>query len=332
MLADGAYNDGIANGPTTAQNSSLEHSWTVNPRIVWTNHVSLDRVYEKSTSGIPSISSFNASLPGGAQGLPSVLQQANGLPRMPAFLMNGAQSWSNLFDQCCIDTTFAHTLVSYSSQLVISKGSHLMKFGGEQRLFYNNFWQPQYPTGAFDFSDFVTSPTPNNNTDSSNNPTGNPFASLLFGYADNINQVASPNALTVSPSVANRSAETGFYFQDDWKVNSKLTLNLGIRYQWSTPYNERHNRVEFSNFTADSGVSINLNTQDSFLDPTAQSLLQAYGVTSLPLRNCSAPQSFPPLVIEPSRLTGMILDRDWVSPINSIRRRWCGAVRAFISE
>ena len=278
-LGDGFDNDGIANGPTTAQNSSIEYSWTVNPRIVWTNHVAVDRVHEKSTPGIPSISSFNASLPSGVQGLPDVLQQANGLPRMPAFFMNGASSWNNLFDQCCIDTTFAHSLYSYSSQLVISKGSHLIKFGGEQRLFYNNFWQPQYPTGALNFSDYVTSPTPNSNTDSDNNPTGNPFASLLFGYADNINQYSStPTVLTVSPSVANRSAETGFYFQDDWKVTSKLTLNLGIRYQWSTPYNERHNRIEFSDFTGNSGVNISLSTPNSD-GQSAQDVLQQAGVS-----------------------------------------------------
>ncbi len=277
ILADGQYNDGIANGPTTAQNSSLEHSWTVNPRIIWTNHIALDRVYEKSTSGIPSISNFNASLPSGAQGLPAVFQQANGLARMPSFFMNGAQSWSNLFDQCCIDTTFAHTLVSYSSQLVISKGSHLIKIGGEQRLFYNNFWQPQYPTGALNFSDYVTSPTPNSNCDPNSPPdsciaTGNPFASLIFGYADNVNPFSStPTVLTVSPSVANRSVETGFYFQDDWKVTSKLTLNLGIRYQWSSPYTERHDRIQFSNFTGDSGVSLDLSS--------AQAELQPFGVT-----------------------------------------------------
>ena len=41
-------------------------------------------------------------------------------------------------------------------------------------------------------------------------------------------------------------------------MNSKLTVNLGLRYQWSSPYTSRHNQIEFSNFTADSGVSLDL--------------------------------------------------------------------------
>jgi hypothetical protein len=266
---DSPSGDGIAASPTTAQNGSFEYSWTINPRIVWTNHVSIDRVHELSTSGGPSISSFNASLPSGVQGLPSVLQ-ANGLDRMPTFQMVGASPWTDLFDQCCVDTTFAHTLYSYSSQFVISKGSHLLKFGGEQRLFYNNFFQPPNPTGLFSFTDFVTSPTPNSDTDAFGNATGNPFASLLYGYADNVN---ASTYLNLYPSVANRSLETGFYFQDDWKVTSKLTLNLGLRYQWSTPYNERHNRIEFSDFTGNTGVNIDLSGANG-----AQATLQGVGV------------------------------------------------------
>ncbi len=283
-LGDGFDNDGIASGPTTAQNGSFEYAWTINPKTVWTNHAAVDRVHEKATSGIPSLSGFNASLPSGVQGLPTLLEQANGVDQMPTFAMTGASPWTDLFDQCCIATTFAHTLYSYSSQVVISKGSHLIKFGGEQRLFYNNFFQPPNPTGVFNFSDYVTSPTPNSDTDALGNATGNPFASLLFGYADNVNPAnyASPS-LNIYPSVANKSAETGFYIQDDWKVNPKLTLNLGLRYQWSTPYNERHDRIQFSNFTADSGVSINLANVPSSAPPgtlSAQAMLQ--GIVNLP--------------------------------------------------
>ncbi len=256
-LGDGFDNDGIKSGVTVAQNASLEYTWTINPRTIWTSHVGVDRVHELSLPGIPTISSFNASLPSGVQGLPSVFQTANGIDKMPTFLMQGSSPWTNLYDQCCINTTFAHTLVSYSTQLVISKGAHLIKVGGEQRIFYNNFWQPNYPSGFMTFTDDTTSPTPNSDTDASGNSTGNPFASLAFGYGDNIN---ASSQLVVTPSVANRSLETGFYVQDDWKVTPKLTINLGLRYQWSSPYTSRGNQIEFSNFTADSGVNIPLNS------------------------------------------------------------------------
>ncbi len=236
-LGDGFDNDGIASGVTLAQNGSFEYSWTVNPRIIWTSHAAIDRVHELSLPGIPTISSFNAAqAAANLPQLPLVFEQANGIDEMPTFNMQGNLPWNNLYDQCCIYTKFGHTLVSYSSQLVISRGSHLIKIGGEQRIFYNNFWQPNNPTGNLTFTDEVTSPTPNNDYDASGNTSGNPLASLAFGYGDNIN---ASSQLLVTPSVANRSLETGFYIQDDWKVNSKLTLNLGLRYEWSSPYTDR---------------------------------------------------------------------------------------------
>ena len=250
ILGDGAFNDGIKDDPVTAQNASLEYTWTINPRMVWTNHFAVDRVSENEQEGLPSLSTV---------GFPSYLAANPGVDRMPTMQMCCAQPWTDLYDQCCINTTFAHTLYSYSSQLLIAKGTHLMKIGGEQRLFYNNFFQPPNPTGQFNFTDFVTSPFPNSNTDANMNPTGNPFASLLFGYADNINGGNNGSSfINIYPAVANKSKETGFYFQDDWKVNSRLTLNLGLRYEWSTPYSERFNHIQFSNFTGDSGMKIDL--------------------------------------------------------------------------
>ena len=256
VLGDGAYNDGIAGDPVRAQNASLEYSWAINPKIIWTSHFAIDRVSEGETESLPKLTSV---------GFPSYLAANSGVNRMPTIGMcapNGgcAQPWSDLYDQCCLNTTFAHTLYSYSSQLVIAKGSHLMTMGGEHRIFFNNFFQPPNPTGLFNFTDDVTSDSPNSGAEGGTQ--GNPFASLLFGYPDN------SSVINIFPAVANKSKETGLYFQDDWKVNAKLTLNLGLRYEWSTPYTERSNHTQFSDFTGDSGMNIDL----SGGDPTLQAL------------------------------------------------------------
>ncbi|MGA8763990.1 MAG: TonB-dependent receptor [Candidatus Sulfotelmatobacter sp.] len=266
-------NGGIANSPLTVQNGSLEYTWTMNPKIIWTNHFSLDRAAQPETTNIPSLASA---------GLPTVLE-ANGIDRMPTIQMTGASPWSSLYDQCCINTSFAHTLYSYSSQLVIAKGSHLMKMGGEQRIFFNNFLQPPYPTGLLNFTDFVTSQFPNSDTDVNGNAQGNPFASLLFGYADNVNGGDNGvSSINIYPAVATKSKETGFYFQDDWKVNLKLTLNLGLRYEWSTPYTERNNQIQFSNFNGDSGISLDVSGGDPGLQQFGVGTKQLNGTTLFP--------------------------------------------------
>ncbi len=270
VLGDGgngeSFQDGIASSPLHVQNASLEHSWTINPRIVWTNRFSVDRAWQNEIENLPSLSSV---------GLPSYLA-ANGTSRMPTINISGASPWSSLYDQCCLNTTFAHTLYSYSSQLVISKGAHLMKIGGEQRIFFNNFFQPPYPTGFLNFTDFVTSQSPFSNTDVSGNPQGNPFASLLFGYPDN------GSSINIFPAVANKSKETGFYFQDDWKVTPRLTLNLGLRYEWSTPYTERFNRVQFSDFGGASGMTVDLSGGDPSLQAIGLGPKQLIGTTLFP--------------------------------------------------
>jgi len=80
---------------------------------------------------------------------------------------------------------------------------------------------------------------------------GNDFASLLIGWGD-----PGSSGINVTQSVADKSLETGFYVQDDWRVTPKLTLNMGVRYQWDDPYSERHNNSQFSDMAGDSGITV----------------------------------------------------------------------------
>ena len=226
---------------TDVHNTSIEDNWSPKPNIVWTNRIALDRVVAPVNEDYPKVSTV-FDQPGDA-----ILAQANGLDRFPTIQMDNIST--SLFSQCCTDTGFAHTLLTYGSSISWVRGRHIWKFGGEQRLFYNNFSQPQSPTGLFHFSQDVTASQVN--PDVPNPFEGDSFAGLLLGYGD-----PSTSSLTVAHSVANKSKETAFYFQDDWKVTSKLTLNLGLRYEWSTPYSERNNQIQFSDFTGDSGIAV----------------------------------------------------------------------------
>jgi hypothetical protein len=258
VLANANFNDGF-NSYTDVHNIGLEYDWNVTPLSVWTNRLALDRVVAPVTSNFPSLSSV---------GFPASLASANGLDRMPAIALDSTNDWLSEFTQCCTDTNFAHTLLSYSSAYSVVKGVHTLKFGFEQREFYNNFFQPDYPTGYFSFPQNITASSPA----TSDTTQGNSFASLLTGFAAN----DGASMINILPSVADKSMETAFYVQDDWKVTSHLTINLGLRYEWSSPYTERYNHQQYSDFTGDTGVSVDL---PSGLDPSVTTPTELKGTT-----------------------------------------------------
>jgi Carboxypeptidase regulatory-like domain/TonB dependent receptor len=245
VIGSGDFGDGSIY-TTTAQNGGLEYNWSVTPTLLWTSRLSEDRVVAPGqTNGYPTLSDV---------GLPPILA-SNGLTRIPSIQVD--DSFLSIYTQCCVDTHFAHTLTSYSSVLQWVKGRHSIKFGGEQRNFLNNFWQPNYPTGSFNFSRDVTTSQPGQGLGESDTPEGNPFATILTGFAHDAQ-------LNIVPAVADESKETAFYVQDDWKVTPKLTINVGLRYEWSTPYSERYNRLQFSDFTASTGISVPVSPAPGF--------------------------------------------------------------------
>jgi len=234
VFGDGDFGDGSASS-TDVHNASLEDNWNLTANAVLTSRFAIDRVVQPVTEDYPTLQSV---------GFPDILGSQNGTSRIPVIQMDN--NATSLFNQCCTDTQFAHTLYSYGSSLAWVKGRHVFKFGWEQRIFFNNFHQPNPPTGFFHFAQSVTEQI----VGGGNSDQGNSFASLLLGYGD------TDSFYAINPSVANKSKETAFYFQDDWKINSKLTINLGLRYEWSTPYTERHDNIQFSDFSGDSGISV----------------------------------------------------------------------------
>ena len=256
VVGSGDFNDGFM-ATTDVHNVGLEYSWTLTPRIIWTSRFGLDRVKAPVKSSLPTLQSV---------GFPPILQQANGLDRMPSVDVNNGDLLLSMYTQCCTDTGFAHTLYSYNSALSFVRGAHTFKTGFEQRQFFNNFYQPNYPTGYFHFSPDVTAQSPGNGDTSQ----GNAFAGLLLGYGDY-------GQINIVPAVADKSMETAFYIQDDWKVTPRLTINLGLRYEWSTPYSERYNHQQYSDFAGDTGISVDLGTGGPAVDLKGTTLFPGQG-------------------------------------------------------
>ena len=135
----------------------------------------------------------------------------------------------NGFPQGRGDTTF-----QYSDTAAWTHGRHSIKFGAELRRFRNNNFNGG--TGGFIL-----------------------FPSLAAFLAATPSQTAE-TALPVTPGLRVRAL--GAFVQDDFKVNRRLTLNLGLRWEYNGVPSEIHNRLSVFDFTKRALVQVGTNGID----------------------------------------------------------------------
>jgi outer membrane receptor protein involved in Fe transport len=119
-------------------------------------------------------------------------------------------------------------------------GKHTMKFGFDWRMLQGNNFQRSAPSGSFAFNAGLTG--------NPQSPAGNgsTYASFLLG------EVATAS-ITTHLGESQRGHSYSVFFQDDWKVSRRLTLNLGLRWDHQTQPVELNNGM--TNFDPNLQVS-----------------------------------------------------------------------------
>jgi hypothetical protein len=120
-----------------------------------------------------------------------------------------------------------------------TKGRHNLNIGGQFRRTYQDLLACQFCGGTFSFSQRTTS-TPDTN-DPNFGFYGSSFASFLLGQVD--------AAVRLSAATTRmRNKEFALYVQDNMKVNTRLTANLGLRWDIMVPFTENNNNIVYMNF------------------------------------------------------------------------------------
>lgn len=114
-------------------------------------------------------------------------------------------------------------------------GTHTVKVGADYRKIGLDFYAPGNGAGFFEFDKDITS----SNGGNTSTVDGNSFASFLLGFPSALSNRQS--TITLSTPVEIYKHYFGGYVQDDWRVNSKLTVNYGLRLEHETGMAEKNN-------------------------------------------------------------------------------------------
>ena len=113
------------------------------------------------------------------------------------------------------------------------RGAHSLGFGLEYRVLQENAYDYGLAVPSYDFDSIWTRGPEDISTGA---PIGQGLAAFLMG-------LPSGGFIDRNPSYAEQSSYLGVFIHDDWKITRRLTLNLGLRYEYEVPTTERFDRT-----------------------------------------------------------------------------------------
>ncbi len=218
----GTLPGGSSNGPyllfrkvdATAINSIM----TLNPTTVLTLRYGFNR-FPNFTEGISY--GFNP----GTLGLPSNYVSGLQADYFPTIgLLNNTISSTSPSISVFHSNNFGAAVSKYV-------GKHNITSGFDYRLIHTDFTSLSSSAGTFSFNGVFTRQFP-----SQTNGTGADFADLLLGYPSN-------GSVSTTTKLYDFVHYYAGYIQDDYRVTSRLTVNVGLRYEYETGVAERYNHL-----------------------------------------------------------------------------------------
>lgn len=161
------------------------------------------------------------------------------------------------------------TILSLNSTLTRTQGPHISKLG----IMFEHWWEAKGPNanfaGTFDFQ------ANTNNPNDANYPFANAILGNFYSYTES----------SYRPELIGRITGTEWYVQDNWKVARRLTLDLGLRFGWSTPfYSSRRDEAGFVPSLWNPASTVQLiqpvlvNNVRSGMDPVSGAILPAIAI------------------------------------------------------
>lgn len=222
---------------------SIEDVYTLNPTTVLNIRYGLSRL---TNERVP----FSYGTDITKLGFPQSVAASTRIPCIPVINITGSNSQfsrPNLIAGsalgACDVIFFGLDTHSLRADLSKSKGSHTLKVGFDGRLMRNNTWQITERTFNFDNA-FTQGPV-----------ATRPSATAGFAYASFLLGYAASGVNNISPAMAAQYLYYAGFVQDDWRVNRRLTLNLGMRYEYSAPRTDRYNQLTNFDYGATPSLS-----------------------------------------------------------------------------
>jgi hypothetical protein len=250
--AEPNYLESIASNSRTIHdtfyNVTLNEVWLVKPSVINNFRYGYTRAHAHQ------ILLSEGSDPATTLGMPAYIAQAGPIPSFPIFNFSGGPEGAGIAGEITSGNISGggnnqpRDTQTLADSVSVIRGAHTLKIGGEYRLY--RFFANQYnnPDGTYSFNRTYTRGPVGGTTVPNIQETGSSLASLLLGLPNGISKE------NVQPLTLFHHYGAAF-LQDDWRVSSRLTLNLGLRWDFETATAESHDQVTLFDTNAPSPLA-----------------------------------------------------------------------------